>query len=362
MKTALVLAITGALIGCRPDGKTFTGRGGDAGPFATELACPSPPSLPFALADRQWRDERNEANVESDPRIKHQPADIMTTPGGAAAYTDQPGDAPLETGNHLARGIMARSKTEQGLFGFPIPGELVSVWQYGESTDWQMLAEGETAAGGSADPGAYTLDVGSADAGADVVTRYAVLNAEGSCGAHLVVTLAAGRQVVMTDIDETLTLVDEEIFEQISDPTYDPIVKPASVEVMQTWASKGYQVIYLTARPHQLRTETRRWLEDHEYPAGPVITAPDFVFDESARAYKGAWVSRVAGELGWEVVAAYGNATSDIDAYEDAGIDKSITFIIGPNAGANGTVAIQNDDYSDHLTDYVNARPNANHL
>lgn len=39
-----------------------------------------------------------------------------------------------------------------------------------------------------------------------------------------------------------------------------------------------------------------------------------------------------------------------------------MTFIIGPNAGANGTRAIQNDDFGDHLTDYVLQQPDANHL
>lgn len=362
MRIAMAICVAAGLGGCRPDGKTFDSTPVDAGPFTTTLACPSPPSLPFVLADRQWRDERNETASVSDPRIKHQPADIMAVPGGAAAYTDLPGDAPLESGNFVARGIMARSKLNQGLQGFPIPGELVSVWEYSEATDWQMVAEGTTNAGGTSNPGGYSLDTGSATISADVVTRYAVLNAETSCGTHLIMSLPAGRQAVITDIDETLTLSDEEIFSQIPDPSYDPIVKTSSVEVMQTWAEKGYQVIYLTARPHQFRTETRRWLEDHEYPPGPMITAPDFVFDETARVYKGAWVNRVLNDLGWDLVAAYGNAVSDIDAYEDAGIAKAVTFIIGPNAGANGTQAIQNDDFTQHLQDYVSQQPDANHL
>jgi hypothetical protein len=362
MKIVIAMSTLAGLIGCRPDGRTFDPRPQDPGPFTTVLDCPLPPSLPFVIPDTGWRDDRNEAASVSDPRIKHQPADIMAVPGGAIAYTDLAGDAALETGNFTARGIMARSKQNQGLFGFPIPGEQVSVWEYSEVTDWQMIADGTTEAGGSSNPGAYELDTGSPEISADLVTRYAILSAEGSCGTHIVVSMPAGRQAVITDIDETLTLSDEEIFEQISDPSYDPLLKTSSVEVMQAWASKGYHVIYLTARPHQLRTETRRWLEDHGYPAGPMITAPDFVFDDTARVYKGAWVNRVLGDLGWDLVAAYGNAESDIDAYEDAGIDKSVTFIVGPNAGANGTEAIQNDDFSDHLTDYVAQQPDANHL
>lgn len=35
--------------------------------------------------------------------------------------------------------------------------------------------------------------------------------------------------------------------------------------------------------------------------------------------------------------AAYGNATTDITAYADAGIPKAATYIIGSNGGKDGT-------------------------
>lgn len=333
--------------------------GDEAGPFTTELECPTPGSLPFALDDITWQIDRNEQNASTEPRIKHQAADVLTTPGGAAAYTDLPGDAPLESGNLVARGVMARIESERGLAADPIPGEHVSLWEYNEADGWVELAAGSTDDAKSATPGAYALDSGAADIAGESALRYAVLQPDKSCARQYVFQLAAGRQVVVTDIDETITLSDEEILSEVSDPTYDEATKPGSVALTQAWAAKGYQMIYLTARPHLLRAETRAWLARHDYAPGPVITAPDFVFDEAARAFKSAWLSRISADLGWDVVAVYGNAVSDIEAYEDAGIDKAVTFIVGENAGASGTVAIAGDDFTSHVADYVMQQPDA---
>jgi phosphatidate phosphatase PAH1 len=62
--------------------------------------------------------------------------------------------------------------------------------------------------------------------------------------------------------------------------------------------------------------------------------------------------------FGWNVVAAYGNASTDITAYENAGIPKTQTFIVGPLAGSGGTVPIDNMDFAQHIQTYVDAQPN----
>ncbi len=340
-----------------------SGSDPEPGPFTDKLACPSPDSLPFVPSERGWRVSSNEGEVEGQPRIKHQPADVMTSPATGAAYTDVDGVTPLGTGNLLVRGVMARIESGRGLFADSIGDEHVSAWQYAESTGWVELATTVTSQSSSSDPGAFSIETSSAGLeGLDHVVRYSVLNAEGSCGIHNVFELAAGRQVVFSDIDATLTATDEEILLQVPDPNYDPLRMGSSVELTGAWAAKGYQMIYLTARPHIFRTETKAWLEKHGYPVGPVITAPDFVFEATARQYKGDWVKRVKEELGWDIVAAYGNAESDIDGYEDAGLDKATTFIVGPQAGTKGTIAIENLDYADHIQTYVMVQPDANHL
>jgi phosphatidate phosphatase PAH1 len=128
---------------------------------------------------------------------------------------------------------------------------------------------------------------------------------------------------------------------------------------MNLWNDKGYIIVYLTARPHAFRAETRSWLSDHEFPPGPVITANSLVFDDSARNYKRTWVNRLTSDFGWTVTAAYGNATSDIDAYEEAAIPKNITFIVGEHAGVADTQAILDNDYTAHIADFVEGQPDA---
>jgi phosphatidate phosphatase PAH1 len=119
---------------------------------------------------------------------------------------------------------------------------------------------------------------------------------------------------------------------------------------------KGYPVIYLTNRPHPLRVETRTWLDEKMMPTGPVITSNGTASDASA--YKTVWLQRMVQSFGWQIVAAYGNATTDISAYANAGIPKSETFIVGPLAGSDGTQPIDNMDYAQHIQTYVNAQPN----
>lgn len=346
-RSLLIVLATGLLASsCRPDGPGL--------PIEVE---PSPfcilGTLPFGLSDVDWRTDEGESQSLSLTRMKHQPADILSN-GESYAYTDVPGAASMSTGNLIVRGVMARTKDSQGLAAFVIGGELMSLW--GEDAEDEWNERGETLTGGD---GSYEIDLGSSTIEGSHQREYAVLNADRSCGEHNIFQLPPGSQVVLTDIDETMTIADEEIFEQISDESYDQVEKPFSVELTQAWAAKGYQMVYLTARPHMFRAETRTWLSQHGYADGPMITAPDLVLGETARQYKREWVNRLQEDLGWEIVAAYGNASSDIDAYEDGGLDKSVTFIIGENAGANGTAAILNDSFQDHIQDYVAQQPSS---
>lgn len=353
-----MIGISLALVaGCRPDGPGFETQA-DAGPFTTELRCPQLGSVPFELSDTKWAFSDNETRATTQPRHKHEPSDVMGNPALGFALTQEPGDAQLHMGNELIRGVMARTELDRGLFGDPIGAEKVSLWQYDASAGWQKLGERTTDDFSGTTAGHYSFDLG-APAPEGLSIRYAVLEPEPSCGSHYTYNLPAGTKVIITDIDGTMTLSDDELIQQISDGNHDPAEKMGSVALTQAWAAKGYQFVYLTARPHMFRTETRQWLIEHGYADGPIITAPQLVFGESARMYKRAWVNRVANELGWDVVAAYGNATSDIDAYEDAAIPKAVTFIIGEFAGVAGTTAIDNDDYTSHISDYVMNQPDA---
>jgi hypothetical protein len=174
---------------------------------------------------------------------------------------------------------------------------------------------------------------------------------------------------VVTDIDETLTISDAEFIMQIGDGTYDPVEREGGSALITAYADLGYRIMYLTARSEGIvldvtgetaREATERWLVEHGYPTDPettlVVLAPMFVFDATAQAYKAAALMDQQA-AGWRFDYAYGNATSDIGAYAEAGIDPSVTFIIGEHAGVGGTVAVEGEDWVEHAAAHLPGVP-----
>jgi hypothetical protein len=327
-----------------------TTAGIDAEPMLFQ--CPTPGSLPFETMSDAFENAASNDVVAANPRYKDEASDVLGLPDGLWAATTQSTDGELSTGAFRLDGTKARAPNDMGLNTVPLAGEFMSLWNW-DGVEWTALTRVQTD-----DDGKYSLD-GVAPTFSSVQPIYSVLEGDGSCAPHYFFLLPTGTKVVLTDIDGTMTLSDEELFQQIGDGTYDPLQNASASTMMNLWADKGYVIIYLTARPHVFRAETRTWLDVHGFPVGPVISANSLVFDESARTYKRTWVNWIRDDFGWEVVAAYGNATSDIDAYEDAGIPKDITFIVGENAGQGGTTPIADNDFSQHITDFVTPYPDA---
>ncbi len=329
---------------------TGTDTNGDFDPVL--LGCPFPGALPFATQSMDWTNPDAQAIAEANTRIKDEGSDILGNPGGVLAYTTMSVGDPPSPELRIFEGRKQRTTNEEGLVAEPLAGENVSLWGY-DGAAWTELARMTTN-----DAGAYAFNGVELSAN-PFQPHYAVLEADQSCAPHYMFLLDPGTPVVLADIDGTLTLSDDELSMQISDGMYDPVENTAASTMMNAWADKGYFTLYLTARPHAFRAETRAWLDDHGFPPGPVITANSLVFGESARTYKATWVSRVLDDFGWNIVAAYGNADSDIAAYADAGIPKDITFIIGELAGTEGTQPIENNDYTDHIAEFVEPYPDA---
>lgn len=317
---------------------------------ATSLSCPFPGALPFQLSSRGFQRSANKAIAADNPRSKDEASDTLGNPGGLTAsvyLADDQGPSVAPVAYH---GAKARTTPTGGLFAMPLSGENVSLWYYDtDQTAWESVGRGKTG-----DDGYYDLPATGfvAPPGRPI---YSVLEADGSCAVHFDYLFPPGSKVVVTDIDGTLTTSDSEIIMQIPDETYVPKMMIAADRLLQAWSMKGYPVVYLTARGHVLRVESRGWLVDLGFPDGPLITASGE--EPNADVYKTLWMNRMIQDFGWDVVAAYGNADTDIIAYANAGIPKEQTFIIGPLAGDSGTVAIPNNDYTEHIATYVAAQP-----
>jgi phosphatidate phosphatase PAH1 len=169
---------------------------------------------------------------------------------------------------------------------------------------------------------------------------------------------------IVADIDGTLTLSDAEFLTQFVDPTYVPVPQPDAVTLIAELYDRGYMILYLTARPENLslsdgttvREATVAWLESEGFPLDPdrteVVLAPDSTSGSDTTAYKlGSLQEHQAA--GWEFDYAYGNATTDIDAYLQAGIPPADVYIVGANSGEQGTAPVTGDGWTDHLATVI---------
>jgi phosphatidate phosphatase PAH1 len=110
-------------------------------------------------------------------------------------------------------------------------------------------------------------------------------------------------------------------------------------------------LIYVTGRPDLLKAMTRRWLKSQGFPLGLIRCTDTLSELRPTEGGVGDFKSRIFQGLKekakLDIVAAYGNARSDIYACKKAGFPKATTFIVGKHAGVGGTTAIKS--YGHHL-------------
>jgi hypothetical protein len=343
---------TGLLVAGLLVGWTTAGCGGGGSPplsSAKSLACPYPGLLPFRLPSSGFHDANNKDVGTTEPRSKDEASDTLGVPNGVNANIYTPDAQAPAAGPIDYHGYKARTGVDQGLFSDALANEPVSLWTYDTAAAaWRDLGQGQTD-----DRGFYDL-AATGFVAANGQPVYAMLDADGSCAVHYDWLYPAGTRFVVADIDGTLTTSDNELLMELTDGSYTPAMMTAANTMLQDWAKKGYVVVYLTARPHLYRAETRQWLDQLGFPPGPVITANNGM---DPQPYKTLWLQRMINDFGWTAVAAYGNATTDVGAYAAAGIATNVTFIIGPVGGQGGTVAIANNDYTSHIASFVDAQP-----
>ena len=146
--------------------------------------------------------------------------------------------------------------------------------------------------------------------------------------------LPRGAHIAVFDIDGTLTTDDGEVFEEVL-LNGTPEMHEGAVQVVEHYVANGVQPIYVTGRTYHLQGKTLSWLEAQRFPAGSLQTTnsvSDALPGEGVEAYKLAFLESLKA-LDLQIVAAYGNASSDVCAYARAGISSDATFIIGENAG-----------------------------
>lgn len=155
-----------------------------------------------------------------------------------------------------------------------------------------------------------------------------------------------GQPASVFDIDGTLTISDAENWKDygrrlLRDPRPEGLkLRPNAVEAVKG-ASEDSLVVYLTGRPPWLGRPTREWLAFHHFPEGVVLWMPLIRDVLPTQKHVGeAKLARLKSlqNTGLTFIRAFGNAPTDIHAYEGAGIAKSQTFIMGKHGGEGGTM------------------------
>ena len=171
----------------------------------------------------------------------------------------------------------------------------------------------------------------------------------------------AGARLIVFDIDATLTTSDSELVgEAISDILGGDVVSEARQDALAITElrhlQQGYELVYLTGRPYLLDGLTRDWLAELGFPSGTLHLTDDVAnswpSDGQVGEFKAGFLQQLL-DAGFDIHAAYGNATSDIFAYEQAGIAKERTFILGDHGGEDNTVAL-GEGYTEHIEAIVN--------
>lgn len=152
------------------------------------------------------------------------------------------------------------------------------------------------------------------------------------------------RTAVVTDIDETLTISDEEYLTQVLDASYDPVARPSAAELMSGYVDLGYAIVYLTARGEDLAPEgatarglTVDWLMAHDFPVDEelVFLAEGVgALGDAAAGYKIEVLEGLVAD-GWRFPWGYGNADTDMVAFETV-VPQGQLFLVGELAGEPG--------------------------
>lgn len=234
-----------------------------------------------------------------------------------------------------------------------LEGEYVHSYLYGTGmSGWQYLGRYKTNSDGK-----IYVPVSGRPQG-DYIVRMVVEGDLSAATGYLTVA-GAGRETVLFDIDGTITLNDfEAVGEYLGTDIADNY--DFAVATVNEYVARGYQIVFLTARPYWVAKSTRNWFDAYGLvPWNLRMNAnSDNLLDLQTEQYKTDYIRYLKNTVGLNIVRAYGNAQTDINAYAAAGIPKADTYIIGSNAGKDGTQPIHGD-YEQHFYEVVLDQPYA---
>ena len=124
-------------------------------------------------------------------------------------------------------------------------------------------------------------------------------------------------QAVVFDIDGTLT----------PKPSAYSTARDDAARAALLYADNGYKIIYLTARRKIFQFVIPGWLKKNGFPEGS-IQVPQTSTDSSDHAAFKKRILKEYQEKGWTIFAAYGDSSTDFEAYSAVGVDRDRVFAL----------------------------------
>ncbi len=124
-------------------------------------------------------------------------------------------------------------------------------------------------------------------------------------------------QAVVFDIDGTLTPSLLAIYTAREDAS----------KAVCVFADAGYKIIYLSARIQLFQSGIPSWLKENHFPEGSIIV-PQTDEDSSDHTAFKKRVLYAYKKNRWTFVAAYGDSSTDFDAYTEVGISEDRVFAL----------------------------------
>lgn len=129
----------------------------------------------------------------------------------------------------------------------------------------------------------------------------------------LVACRQASASMAVVDMDKTLVASG---FDQVL--VGDPAPMPDSIRVMKRLAERS-SIVYLTHRPEYFGPKSQRWLQDHDYPRGPVLLSTVGGFLKGSEEYKTEAIRRLRDRF-QALRIGIGDKVGDALAYRASGL------------------------------------------
>ena len=121
--------------------------------------------------------------------------------------------------------------------------------------------------------------------------------------------------IVVFDVDGTLTPTVASVFS----------VRPDASAVVRLYAERGHRIVYLTARAPALQGTLSAFLSGNGFPPGDLVVPKNQAEHAAPASFKSHALADYVAH-GWGVEAAYGDSSSDFEAYARAGILRERVF------------------------------------